>query len=303
MKQKLKTVLKSIWWLMVITFITLFLYKNLQTAASVIQKLPVTTLFIAFSSIVVAKFFLVQAMYLALQRYQVNLTYFRCFIIYNVTQLGKYIPGSIWQFVGRISFYREENISNDKIRDTLLLETFWVVFSALAIGLCLILLVQHQLLIQLLSDLPRPLTHPYTLLTLAGLIVLITLLFKKILIKYAMRFMFSPGITLVVSIIWICLGFSFWITLLPFTSNELSFVYIIGLYALSYALGFAVPFAPAGIGIREAVLVMGLLPYLDANTSIILATINRLFYIVSEIFLVLISSYLSVRYTKESKTT
>ncbi|MET0009935.1 MAG: hypothetical protein ABW124_11600 [Candidatus Thiodiazotropha sp. 6PLUC9] len=303
MKQKLKTVLKSIWWLMVITFITLFLYKNLQTAASVIQKLPVTTLFIAFSSIVVAKFFLVQAMYLALQRYQVNLTYFRCFIIYNVTQLGKYIPGSIWQFVGRISFYREENISNDKIRDTLLLETFWVVFSALAIGLCLILLVQHQLLIQLLSDLPRPLTHPYTLLTLAGLIVLITLLFKKTLIKYAKRFMFSPGITLVVSIIWICLGFSFWITLLPFTSNELSFVYIIGLYALSYALGFAVPFAPAGIGIREAVLVMGLLPYLDANTSIILATINRLFYIVSEIFLVLISSYLSVRYTKESKTT
>lgn len=288
---------------MVITFITLFLYKNLQTAASVIQKLPVTTLFIAFSSIVVAKFFLVQAMYLALQRYQVNLTYFRCFIIYNVTQLGKYIPGSIWQFVGRISFYREENISNDKIRDTLLLETFWVVFSALAIGLCLILLVQHQLLIQLLSDLPRPLTHPYTLLTLAGLIVLITLLFKKTLIKYAKRFMFSPGITLVVSIIWICLGFSFWITLLPFTSNELSFVYIIGLYALSYALGFAVPFAPAGIGIREAVLVMGLLPYLDANTSIILATINRLFYIVSEIFLVLISSYLSVRYTKESKTT
>ncbi|MES9942763.1 MAG: hypothetical protein ABW104_16660 [Candidatus Thiodiazotropha sp. 6PLUC2] len=303
MKQKLKTVLKSIWWLMVITFITLFLYKNLQTAASVIQKLPVTTLFIAFSSIVVAKFFLVQAMYLALQRYQVNLTYFRCFIIYNVTQLGKYIPGSIWQFVGRISFYREENISNDKIRDTLLLETFWVVFSALAIGLCLILLVQHQLLIQLLSDLPGPLTHPYTSLTLAGLIVLITLLFKKTLIKYAKRFMFSPGITLVVSIIWICLGFSFWITLLPFTSNELSFVYIIGLYALSYALGFAVPFAPAGIGIREAVLVMGLLPYLDANTSIILATINRLFYIVSEIFLVLISSYLSVRYTKESKTT
>lgn len=288
---------------MVITFITLFLYKNLQTAASVIQKLPVTTLFIAFSSIVVAKFFLVQAMYLALQRYQVNLTYFRCFIIYNVTQLGKYIPGSIWQFVGRISFYREENISNDKIRDTLLLETFWVVFSALAIGLCLILLVQHQLLIQLLSDLPGPLTHPYTSLTLAGLIVLITLLFKKTLIKYAKRFMFSPGITLVVSIIWICLGFSFWITLLPFTSNELSFVYIIGLYALSYALGFAVPFAPAGIGIREAVLVMGLLPYLDANTSIILATINRLFYIVSEIFLVLISSYLSVRYTKESKTT
>jgi hypothetical protein len=114
--------------------------------------------------------------------------------------------------------------------------------------------------------------------------------------------MFTPTTLVVVSIIWICLGSSFWITLLPFTNQELSFIYIIGLYALSYALGFAVPFAPAGIGIREAILVTGLLPYLDSSISIVLATINRLLYIVSEIILVVISNWISTRDNDLKKT-
>jgi hypothetical protein len=297
--QKLKTVLKSIWWILVLTFVTAFLYKNLNTAAVVIQRLPLSTLFFAFTAIVVAKFYLVLVMHLALLRHQINLTYLRCFIIYNITQLGKYIPGSIWQFVGRITLYREANISNNKIRDTLLLETFWVVFSALFIGTCLILIVKHELISQMLEQLPKSLTHPLTLTTASAVILLLIFLFKNKFLAYAKYFMFSINTALVTSAIWCCLGFSFWITLLPYSPQDISFLYIIGLYALSYALGFAVPFAPAGIGIREAVLVMGLTPYLDANTSIILATLNRLFYIVSEIILVMISSSLRATYYKK----
>jgi uncharacterized membrane protein YbhN (UPF0104 family) len=291
--------MKSIWWLLVLTFVTIFLYKNLHTATAVLERLPLTAISSAFMAIVAAKFLLVLVMHLALLRYQVNLTYPRCFTIYNITQLGKYIPGSIWQFVGRISIYREANISNGKIRDTLLLETFWVVFSAFFIGVCLILLVQHELIYQLLEQLPKPLTQPVTLFTIAGLLLLLVVVLRKPLSHYAQRFMFSFNSILVVGILWTCLGFSFWITLLPFTNHDISFIYIVGLYALSYALGFVVPFAPAGIGIREAVLVMGLLPFLDTGTAIVLATINRLFYIVSEIVLVLVSSFISGRYAKE----
>lgn len=302
MNQKLKTALKLIWWLLVLTFVTVFLYKNLNTAAAVIQRLPLPTLFFAFIAIVVAKFFLVLIMHLALLRHQIDLTYLRCFVIYNITQLGKYIPGSIWQFVGRITLYREASIGNNKIRDTLLLETFWVVFSALFIGVGLILMVKHELIAQMLEQLPRIVTHPLTLTAISGVILLLAIMYKSKFLPYAKRFMFSINTTLVTSAIWGCLGFSFWITLLPYSTQDISFFYIIGLYALSYALGFAVPFAPAGIGIREAVLVMGLIPYIDANTAIVLASVNRLFYIVSEIILVMISSYLRAHYTMDSKT-
>ncbi|MEW8584710.1 MAG: hypothetical protein AB2531_03020, partial [Candidatus Thiodiazotropha sp.] len=86
-------------------------------------------------------------------------------------------------------------------------------------------------------------------------------------------------------LIWLVLGFAFWITLTPFATAEIGLVYIIGLYAFSYAVGFAVPFAPAGIGIRESVLVLGLAPYLDVNSAIVLAALNRIFYIFIEIIL------------------
>jgi uncharacterized membrane protein YbhN (UPF0104 family) len=294
-QQKLKSLLKVIWWVLVLAFVSLFLYKNLHTTLDIISKLPLLVVLTALIAIFVAKFLLVVVMNLALNRYQIELGYLRCFTIYNITQLGKYIPGSIWQYVGRISLYKEAKISNSKIRDTLLVETFWVVSSALLIGLCLILLTQHGLIIQMSEHIPEYLTKPLILTTATVIIIAVAWWFRHIVQHYAKQFMFSPKVGLVVVVLWLCLGFSFWITLLPYTSQDISLVYIIGLYALSYALGFAVPFAPAGIGVREALLVMGLLPFLDSNISIVLATINRLLYIISEIILVLLSSYLSVQ--------
>ena len=295
MQQKLKSLLKLIWWLLVLTFVSLFLYKNLHATLDIVSKLPLSVMSVAFLAILVAKVLLVLVMHLALLRYQIDLGYLRCFTIYNITQLGKYIPGSIWQYVGRITLYKEADISNAKIRDTLLLETFWVVFSALLIGICLILLTQHSLIMQMLGQLPEYLTQPLSLAMVAALLLLLVVWFRKTVQHYAKQFMFSAKTSLVVIALWLCLGFSFWITLLPYTSQDISIIYIIGLYALSYALGFAVPFAPAGIGVREAILVMGLIPYLDSNTSVVLATINRLLYIVSEIILVIFSSFLSKR--------
>jgi uncharacterized membrane protein YbhN (UPF0104 family) len=297
--QNLKTALKSIWWALILIFVTLFLYKNLNTAAEVIDKLPFVTILTSFSAIVIAKFFLALIMHLALLRYAINLTYPRCFSIYNITQLGKYIPGSIWQFVGRITLYREADISNDKIRDTLLLETFWVVFSALSIGLILILLIQYELIGQLLAQSPVIFTNPFLYAVLAVTLITLLVFWRPTLIRYIRQFMFNTNAAATVLALWACLGFSFWITLLPISSQDISLIYIIGLYALSYALGFMVPFAPAGIGIREAILVMGLAPYIETNTAIVLATINRLFYIMSEILLVLIATRKTGRKSKE----
>ncbi|MCG7888370.1 MAG: hypothetical protein JAY93_20245 [Candidatus Thiodiazotropha taylori] len=105
--------------------------------------------------------------------------------------------------------------------------------------------------------------------------------------------MFTPLSFITALLIWLVLGFAFWITLTPFSASEIGLVFIIGLYAFSYAIGFAVPFAPAGIGIRESVLVLGLAPFLDINTAIILAALNRVFYIFIEIILAALSVTIS----------
>ncbi|MFC1361612.1 MAG: hypothetical protein G8D90_19285, partial [gamma proteobacterium symbiont of Clathrolucina costata] len=282
MQVNIKTALKTLWWVVVLCFIFFFLLGNLHRVVDVVKLLPIDIIVYSLLSLTTGKLLLVAIMHQSLLHYKVNFLFSQSFSIYNITQLGKYIPGSIWQFVGKIGMYKSAGIDNKTIRDTILLETFWVVFSAFIFGLLLISFTQYQLLITLTQKIPL-----IILLAILGTTLFLLLLpqlnhHRKRLHDYCRRLLFTPLSFITALLIWLVLGFAFWITLTPFSASEIGLVFIIGLYAFSYAIGFAVPFAPAGIGIRESVLVLGLAPFLDINTAIILAALNRVFYIFIE---------------------
>ncbi|MES9847270.1 MAG: hypothetical protein ABW145_02675, partial [Candidatus Thiodiazotropha sp.] len=277
----------------VLSFIFFFLLGNLHRVLDVVKLLPIEIIVYSLLSLTIGKLLLVAIMHQSLLHYKVNFLFSQSFRIYNITQLGKYIPGSIWQFVGKIGMYKSAGLDNQTVRDTILLETFWVVFSAFIFGLLLISFTQYQLLITLTQKIPL-----IILLAILGTTSLLLLLpqlrhHRKRLYDYCRRLLFTPLSFITSLLIWLVLGFAFWITLTPFSASEIGLVFIIGLYAFSYAVGFAVPFAPAGIGIRESVLVLGLAPFLDINTAIILAALNRVFYIFIEIILAALSVTIS----------
>lgn len=279
--------------MVVLCFIFFFLLGNLHRVAGVVKLLPIEIIVYSLLSLTIGKLLLVAIMHQSLLHYKVNFLFSQSFSIYNITQLGKYIPGSIWQFVGKIGMYKSAGLDNQTVRDTILLETFWVVFSAFIFGLLLISFTQYQLLVTLTQKIPL-----IILLAILGTTLFLLLLpqlrrHRKKLYDYCRRLLFTPLSFITSLLIWLVLGFAFWITLTPFSASEIGFVFIIGLYAFSYAVGFAVPFAPAGIGIRESVLVLGLTPFLDINTAIILAALNRVFYIFIEIILAALSVTIS----------
>ncbi|MBT3053491.1 MAG: hypothetical protein KME69_01310 [Candidatus Thiodiazotropha sp. (ex Codakia orbicularis)] len=293
MQVNIKTALKTLWWVVVLCFIFFFLLGNLHRVVDVVKLLPIDIIVYSLLSLTTGKLLLVAIMHQSLLHYKVNFLFSQSFSIYNITQLGKYIPGSIWQFVGKIGMYKSAGLDNKTIRDTILLETFWVVFSAFIFGLLLISFTQYQLLITLTQKIPL-----IILLAILGTTLFLLLLpqlnhHRKRLHDYCRRLLFTPLSFITALLIWLVLGFAFWITLTPFSASEIGLVFIIGLYAFSYAIGFAVPFAPAGIGIRESVLVLGLAPFLDINTAIILAALNRVFYIFIEIILAALSVTIS----------
>ncbi|MET0063081.1 MAG: hypothetical protein ABW176_12395 [Candidatus Thiodiazotropha endolucinida] len=293
MQVNIKTALKTLWWVVVLCFIFFFLLGNLHRVVDVVKLLPIDIIVYSLLSLTTGKLLLVAIMHQSLLHYKVNFSFSQSFSIYNITQLGKYIPGSIWQFVGKIGMYKSAGLDNKTIRDTILLETFWVVFSAFFFGLLLISFTQYQLLITLIQKIPL-----IILLAILGTTLFLLLLpqlnhHRKRLHDYCRRLLFTPLSFITALLIWLVLGFAFWITLTPFSASEIGLVFIIGLYAFSYAIGFAVPFAPAGIGIRESVLVLGLAPFLDINTAIILAALNRVFYIFIEIILAALSVTIS----------
>lgn len=279
--------------MVVLCFIFFFLLGNLHRVVDVVKLLPIDIIVYSLLSLTTGKLLLVAIMHQSLLNYKVNFSFSQSFSIYNITQLGKYIPGSIWQFVGKIGMYKSAGLDNKTVRDTILLETFWVVFSAFIFGLLLISFTQYQLLITLTQKIPL-----IILLAILGTTLFLLLLpqlnhHRKRLHDYCRRLLFTPLSFITALLIWLVLGFAFWITLTPFSASEIGLVFIIGLYAFSYAIGFAVPFAPAGIGIRESVLVLGLAPFLDINTAIILAALNRVFYIFIEIILAALSVTIS----------
>ncbi|MEW8180171.1 MAG: hypothetical protein AB2739_02730 [Candidatus Thiodiazotropha endolucinida] len=293
MQINIKTALKTLWWVVVLCFIFFFLLGNLHRVAGVVKLLPIEIIVYSLLSLTIGKLLLVAIMHQSLLHYKVNFLFSQSFSIYNITQLGKYIPGSIWQFVGKIGMYKSAGLDNQTVRDTILLETFWVVFSAFIFGLLLISFTQYQLLVTLTQKVPL-----IILLAILGTTLFLLLLpqlrrHRKKLYDYCRRLLFTPLSFITSLLIWLVLGFAFWITLTPFSASEIGLVFIIGLYAFSYAVGFAVPFAPAGIGIRESVLVLGLTPILDINTAIILAALNRVFYIFIEIILAALSVTIS----------
>ncbi|MBT3001262.1 MAG: flippase-like domain-containing protein [Candidatus Thiodiazotropha sp. (ex Ctena orbiculata)] len=295
MQTKLKTALKTLWWVVVLCFIFVFLHGNLHVVDDVVKQIPIGIIISSLLSLTLGKLLLVAIMHQSLRYYKIDFRFLQSFSIYNITQLGKYIPGSIWQFVGKIGMYKSARLDSRSVRDTIVLETFWVVFSAFMFGLLLIGFTQYQFLITLSHKVP-------TVIPIATLAIILFLLLlpqlrphRERLYGYCRRLLFTPLSFMTALLIWLTLGFAFWITLTPFTTSEIGLVYIIGLYAFSYAVGFAVPFAPAGIGIRESVLVLGLAPFLDVNSAIILAALNRIFYIFIEIILSALSIMVSGR--------
>ena len=81
------------------------------------------------------------------------------------------------------------------------------------------------------------------------------------------------------------LGLAFWIVLFDFQLRPVSLFYVIGLYSIAYLIGFLVPFAPAGFGFRETVLVFGLAHLVGVETAVILAGVNRVLYFLSELLI------------------
>lgn len=280
-----KNLLKWLWTLLVLAFVVYYLINNRETLQASLVHLSWTTLLLALSVIIVAKLLLTTNMLFALQKAGYTTSFRYCFNTYNLTQLAKYIPGSIWQFVGRVALLREKGVSATQIRDSMLAEHLWVLASALLIGLLGVFLAGHFALI---LHLDRYFTQLAGALIASSAIIAVGLLFLPLgrrLLRWALRL--RPGIKEATNLffMWIFLGLAFWFVLHDFQQQAVSLFYIIGLYALAYLVGFLVPFAPAGLGVREAILVFGLSSFVGVEVAILLAGINRLLYFVVEALL------------------
>lgn len=291
----LKNASKWIWILLVVGFIAYYAWPKRITFVEVGSNLGWGPLFIAMLLIFLAKLGLVENMYIACLKFKIDLKRPDCFQIYNHTQLAKYIPGSIWQFVGRISVLKNKGFSINSIKNAILAEHLWVILVA-AVFAIYPLLQNGSDLIELIN-LPElffniSLKINIILSVIAFIIILIFFLIRNKIINFFYWLLtLTPPLKAVVvlSISWLLFGTSLWITLIPFATENAPYFYIVGIYSLAYIIGFFVPFAPAGLGIREAILVFYLSKYVETDVALLLSAANRLVYFIAELILAILA--------------
>jgi len=188
--------------------------------------------------------------------------------IFNLSNLGRYIPGKVWQVFGMLYLARREGVPEEQAAAS------FVIFQLFTIPASLLVYVGcAQLEPSLLTDNFALLgSNSAYLIGAAALIGCAVLVFYPQpfldLANWGLRKMGRPGATFLLDkrvalfafagyvLGWTCFGLAYWLFLKAVLGDAAPPVLAsIGLYNIAYQIGYLALFAPGGLGPRE--LVMG----------------------------------------------
>jgi glycosyltransferase 2 family protein len=196
--------------------------------------------------------------------------------VYFVTQLSKYLPGNVFHYVSRYAVLSRIGIS---------LQTF----VAAAVGEAVCLAAVAGLFIVLgstagvfVSSLPMWDSVVTGLAVLAGIIVLtiVVFAFYREKLKFAVKrsqvavFLCFALAADAVFFLGMALAVSRLIVLFAPNAARIDFVELLSAVSAAWLVGFLVPGSPAGLGVREAVLLVLLGSSLGAATAVVVASLR-----------------------------
>lgn len=193
-------------------------------------------------------------------------------MIMGLTQIAKYIPGNIAYHVGRAGMASSRGIPSRALAGSMLSETLLSIVAALGVGIAGALLSGPGL---------RLLDSQSSRLSLAALVVagvgVGTLLFSRVLPPLARRFAPDQAAVLETALLpdprtllaafgayvanFAFIGIGVWGMATLLVPGEAHDPFLLGAaFAISWVAGFFTPGAPAGLGIREGLLLLLLAP-------------------------------------------
>jgi len=216
-------------------------------------------------------------------------------IMHGRTVLAKYLPGNIFQFVGRQLVGKEKGWSQFSLAAATLLEILLIVSSASAFTL----VFGSMATITYFSWLPEEFSDIFLVVGFFGPLLLI-LLYGKVNLPFVKKYnlpsrvvfeitkLFAAGLSYF-SFILLSGGVFVYLRIAQFDSINLhTAAAFAAAFGLSFLVGFVTPGAPGGLGVREALLVLFLSSISTPATVAATALMHRISAIAAEIFFALI---------------
>ena len=204
-----------------------------------------------------------------------------------VSQLGKYVPGKVLSVAGGMWLLKKQNVP----------VAVGMAINVMLMGLYVVvgLMVAAPLVVFEKLTLLGPLTWLWSLLILAGGVVMLHPRVFVGAINFGLRRLGREplpsrlrlrdygGPLAMICFQWLLIGMAFWLAARSVADVPLARApFVISATALAVTIGFVAVFAPAGLGVREGLLLLLLAPVLgDATTAIVIVSV-RFFQVVVE---------------------
>lgn len=285
--------------ILAVVFLIRFTTPKLSSLSDVFLHVQPTFIFFAIVSFSLYYFLRSFIWRSILQEQNIALPYRETNWLWALSELQRYIPGSIWSFVSRTVLFTKNNDKRKEIAAALVIESELIVLGALLIALLAIPFFLPSLLpVSVIGSI-----------TVYGITLLITLgyvyqqkIFQKLLKHLSWPFLqqllstLSPNTQIrllgasAISFFFFGLGYYFAISSFVFLHPKDLFSFI-GLFSFALLTGYLSFITPTGLGVREAIITGGLtIAGIPISIAGIAAVLGRVVLIISELV------FLSVAY-------
>lgn len=208
----------------------------------------------------------------------------RCYL---VGQLGKYVPGSVWAMVLQMELAKKAGVPRVNGFTATIVTLGLSTVGALVIGL-----VGLPHLLGLGEVAPVAVMILLPLAVICALPPVLTRLVNLLLVRVLRRRPLpralgwgDVGLALGwTSVAWLCFGSHLWLLTSAEASPGLTgWVQAVGALALAMSAGSIAVVAPSGIGVREAIVVAALAPFVSAGVALGLAVASRVTFVLADL--------------------
>ncbi len=226
--------------------------------------------------------------------------------VFMVANLGRYVPGKVWQIAGLAYLAKREGVQASVATGAAILGQGIALLGATLVGIGAIF-GANELWRQI--GLGGRVAGIGAASAIIAVVVIPTLFRRVVAFWFRVTRTDPPGdglgsgniglrwLTLYVGI-WGTYATAFWLFYLSFGESR-TFLQVGPAFAAAYVAGYIAIFAPAGAGIREGVLVVLLQPIMPREAAVVLAVIARLWTIALE---VIPAALLSVGWRRSHRT-
>jgi len=203
------------------------------------------------------------------------------------SQLGKYVPGKVFLYLGRLYYYRRRDRSVAVVSMTFLVETL-ATLSASVVTVLVALLTLDA------GDVAT--WRPVLVVALVGLAIALSPRFLNATLGLALRLFRRPpqrvdltarqtfSFVLLYVANWLIFGLAFAVFINSIVPISFGYVvYLAGSFSLASLAGMFSVFVPSGLGVREGILMFMLSQVMPLETAIVISLAARLWFTAVEL--------------------